>query len=108
MASLAGTTYADVKERMFSGSPVRRTGTKDLRWALVSFGVAAGPRLVPLRTCHYRNLTCDAVLKVWPRRNGRDWHWVVWDARRRRVLDPLPEPYKHIKAISYLPVTRRR
>ena len=92
---------------MFSTGRVRPTRTNDLRLALISFGLTPGPRLIPLRTRCYRDLSCDAILKVWPRRDGRDWHWVVWDARRRRVLDSLPEPYKHIRAISYLPVTDR-
>ena len=90
---------------MFPTGHVRRTRTSDLRSALASFGIITGRRLNPPRTRRYRDLTCHAELKVGPRRNRRDWHWVVWETRRRRVLDPLPEPYKYIRAISNLLVT---
>jgi hypothetical protein len=54
-----------------------------------------------------REVGSDAILKVRPP-NGKisTWHWVVWDKRRGRIIDPLPKPYKRLRKYSYLPVYR--
>ena len=102
VAMLANRSYTDACGLVH---PDRRTKTKELSDALTSLGLECGRRLKPLGKKSYRDLECDAVLKVWPRKD-RSWHWVVWDARRKRVLDPWEPPYMHIHATSYLPVTR--
>ena len=56
----------------------------------------------------YQNLETDAVLNVW-RREGAplsESHWVVWDVRKRKFLDPLPVPYQRLRVSAYLPVKR--
>ena len=49
-------------------------------------------------------LGCDAVLAVNPQKIG-EWHWVVWDCERGRVLDPKEPPCRlRIRPWYYLPV----
>ena len=105
VSMLTGQSYAAVRRSMFPTGESIGTKTKDLRKALRTFGCDVGERLNPLRTRHYSKLQFDAILKVWPKKNGT-WHWVVWDAGAKRILDPLEPPYKRIRAISYLRVTR--
>ena len=105
VSMLTGQSYAAVRQSMFPTGECVRTRSRDLRKALRTFGYDVGKRLNPLRTRHYSNLEFDAILKVWPKKDGT-WHWVVWDARARRILDPLEPPYKRIRAISYLRVRR--
>ena len=105
-AMLSGQSYAFVRKLMFAEKEVRATSTKELIAALAAIGCRPATRLVPLRSRGYRDLEFDAVLKIWPRQNNRNWHWVVWDFRRKRVIDPLEPPYKRVRAISYLKVLR--
>ena len=100
VAMLTGRTYAATRDRMFPDGRVKPTRTSILRDALVDLGCEVGDGLVPLRTQRYHDFDFDAVLKV--NKEGRNWHWVVWDARRRLVLDPLDPPCSNIEAISYL------
>ena len=104
VAMLSGQTYTSVRQLMFPDGKVSATSTAQIRSALADLGCDTGTGLVPLRGRNYRELTGDAVLNVWPRKNNRCWHWVVWDAARKRVLDPSVPPYKSIRAISYLTV----
>lgn len=89
---------------MFPDGEVTGTKTKDLRRHLERFGckVKSG-RLLPLRG-HCSELTCDAILQVSRRMDGT-WHWVVWDSRRGRILDPLDPPLRR-RPESYLLVRR--
>ena len=68
------------------------------------YGLELAHHLVPFRSTKYEDLEDNAILKVNPRRGGAEWHWVVWDAKRRRLLDPRDPPYKRISACSYLRV----
>lgn len=52
------------------------------------------------------NLDCDALLKVNLRLDGEEWHWVIWDNHRRRVLDPKQKPYVRLKCVSYWKLKR--
>ena len=66
--------------------------TGGLRKALAVYGLERAHHLVPFRSTKYEDLEDNAILKVNPRRGGAEWHWVVWDAKRRRLLDPRDPP----------------
>ena len=73
----------------------------------------AGQRLIQFRGnkryCDYKELDVDAVLKLVARSHEPGyWHWIVWDAKSKKTLDPKKKPYKipPAKIKSYLPVWR--
>ena len=104
VAMLAGESYRAVREEMFPSRTVSNTNTGDLRRVLAVYGLKLAHHLVPFRSTAYEDLTDNSILKVNPRRGGAEWHWVVWDAERRRLLDPKDPPYQRFRAISYLKV----
>ena len=104
VAMLAGKSYGAVAKEMFPDGVVPHTNTGDLKMALAAHGLEPARHPVPFRSTKYQDLEDDAILKVNPRRGSVEWHWVVWDAGRRRLLDPRDPPYKRIRACSYLRV----
>ena len=104
VAMLAGRSYGAVAKEMFPDGAVSGTDAGELRKALVACGLEPARHLVPFRSKKYRDLEDNAILKANPRRGGAEWHWVVWDAERRCLLDPRDPPYKRIRACSYLRV----
>ena len=89
---------------MFPNGVVADADTGDLRRALAAHGLEPARHSVPFRSTSYEDLKDNAILKVNPRRGGAEWHWIVWDANRQRLLDPRDPPYKRIRACSYLRV----
>ena len=104
VAMLAGKSYGAVRKEMFPNGAVLGTETGDLRRALATYGFELAHHSVPFRSTSYENFKDTAILKGNPRRWGAEWHWVVWDAEHRRLLDPRDPPYKRIRACSYLTV----
>lgn len=106
VAMIVGTTYAKALTVIF-GDRHRKyhyTNTGDLRRALAQFGYLASPRLMPLRGRPFMELTEHAILKV--NRHKHGWHWVVWDAERRQILDPHAKASGTYQAVSFLSVTK--
>ena len=97
---LQSRTQGDVPERCGLGHGYGRPE----KGADEVYGLELAHHLVPFRSTKYEDLEDNAILKVNPRRGGAEWHWVVWDAKRRRLLDPRDPPYKRISACSYLRV----
>ena len=104
VAMLAGKSYGAVAKEMFPDGVVSGSNTGDLGKALTVYGLEPARHLIPFRSTKYQDLEDNAILKVNPRRGGAEWHWVVWDAGRRRLLDPRDPPYKRIRVCSYLRV----
>ena len=106
VAMVVGASYAIVRGVMADDRSTIYANTKDVVKALRHFGAdLPRDRLVVLRGRNFRRLEYDAILKVNVRKDGH-WHWVVWDAKKQRVLDPKRRPYRTIRATSYLPVNR--
>lgn len=107
VAMLAGVNYQAARVKMF---PRRGgyTNTADLRRALRKFKLKCAPRMVTFRSSGFRNykdLPTDAILKlIAPTHPPGVWHWVVWDARRKCLLDPRKRPYRRFRITSYLAV----
>ena len=105
LAMIAGVEYAIAHAALFGPDHEGPTWTdKDdmIRGAAI-LGVTLSDRLV--RCVHPENLNCDALVRTNPLATG-NWHWVVWDSGRRKILDPLP--YKRgLSPISQLTVLHR-
>jgi ABC-type bacteriocin/lantibiotic exporter with double-glycine peptidase domain len=104
-AMLADISYAQARRALF-GEKHKGPGYtyKDqMRNALKAFGVVLSERLT--RCPRPERLTQDALIRTNELSNGM-WHWVVWDARRAKILDPLP--YKRrLRPLSCLVVLER-
>ena len=105
VAAIVGRTYEEVRvvsEFLLEHDCVKEgTTTYELHVLLLAYGYSTPKRLIPLRKKKLTDLKTDALLKI------GDWHWCVWDAKRKRVIDPLRRPDPWIKPSAYLPVTKR-
>lgn len=81
------------------------TQTADIRRALKRFGLRSARRLIRFgrETPDPKYILKNAILKVNRRKNG-SWHWMVWDAKRRRLLDPQKPAYKRPRLSSFLTI----
>ena len=104
VAMLTARTYPAVRKDF--PDKINGTHLRDLRAIMRHYGVKCGERLIPLRTRKPSDLPFDALIKINPRVGGKEWHWVIWDQRRRRILDPKVPPYKRRKCISYVRLRR--
>jgi ABC-type bacteriocin/lantibiotic exporter with double-glycine peptidase domain len=102
VAMVARISRNDAKRKM---ADQLKTGTtaRQLREALRSFGVQLDkPR--PIREKNYYEFDFDAVLHGFvEEEHPREWHWVVWDSKRRRTLDPYRYPVK-FRCTSYIKI----
>ena len=117
IAMLAGESYATVRTKAMAIEERRnfKTRPSDLKKLAKEFKFCLG-RKVQFRDPKPMNLEnftkfmndlelgCDAVLAINLLQDG-DWHWVVWDCERGRVLDPKEPPCRlRIRPWYYLPV----
>ncbi|MGO9005103.1 MAG: hypothetical protein ACLQB4_04975 [Beijerinckiaceae bacterium] len=105
VAMLAGVRYSKALEAFDDKSSAAKNGNfaPALRDALIRLGRRPSRRLVKFRG--YSVLEYDAILKVNLYNNGAEWHWVAWDAKRKRILDPWEPPYiKRYRPVAVLPV----
>jgi hypothetical protein len=88
-ATLAGVSYTQAKRALFGENHEGPcyTQTDQMRNALKEFGVILSEKLV--RCVYPEHLNRDALIRTNVLSNEM-WHWVVWDARRQKILDPLP------------------
>ena len=103
LAMLAGISWVEARKELF-GSQARRgfrTNKDEMRAALRRLGIITSKKLQVCKDP--RRLTRDALLRTNLLADG-NWHWAVWDAKRRRILDPY---YKHTRVLSCLVVLRR-
>ena len=116
VAMITGLTYEQAKMIVYNGKDVRTTGTGQLRAALRSQGYDLphnrkrlsnnkSPTGKPksLRETSI-NLDQDAILSTRAWADGK-WHWVVWEAKSKRVLDPdcsgkMPKLYTHYLTVE--------
>jgi hypothetical protein len=108
VAMIAGVGYHEARKTFHKDEKTGQS-TTDVRQALAKFDVACARRLVRLPSGHYRNLKQDAILRTRTRSDG-DSHWIVWDAKRKKFLDP--EPNKEVRyakppVTSFLAVRRK-
>lgn len=104
VATLGGLPYRRARIELFRRTGPRNsslTNTGDLRRALKKRGFRVSRRLKPLYRRQLIDLKANAILKVNPKPNG-SWHWVIWDAKRRQILDPEGHRKRPYRYVSYL------
>jgi ABC-type bacteriocin/lantibiotic exporter with double-glycine peptidase domain len=104
VAMLAGVHYRKALEAFDDQESAETNGNyaPALRLALTRLGLRPSQRLKRFRG--YDALKQNAILKVNPYNNGKDWHWVAWDASGKRILDPLEPPYQRYRPIAVITV----
>lgn len=107
LAMLAGLSYQQACLAIFDDGQGDATSLDDLRWALMAHGFRVPKRMTPFWEGWYTRLDQHALLAVNPAPDGM-WHWAVWDADSRRILDPLRWPARKPVIVGYLPVARNR
>jgi ABC-type bacteriocin/lantibiotic exporter with double-glycine peptidase domain len=105
VAMVAGRPYSAIRKALGSNE-VGPTQLRELREIMRQHGIVADERLIPLRTRTPFELPFDALIKMNPRRGGKEWHWAVWDHRSRRILDPRSPAYRRRKFVSYVRLRR--
>ena len=107
VAILAGVDYRTALVAVFPKAPKAYwTTTRDLVRAFKKLGIRCDRRLRPLFARNYRSLEIDAVLKVAVGSSGWNWHWIAWDASRRRMLDPAKRPVRQGRVTAHLAIYR--
>ena len=104
LAMLAGVTLVEARKRFPAHCQSKGATIAELRAAALSFGVETDGRR-PILNRDFNEFDFDAVLLG---TLGDDPHWSVWDAKRRKRLDPYKEADKwEWICRSYLKVTHR-
>jgi hypothetical protein len=105
IAMLAGVTFQKAAVVIFPNGRIRPMRTSDIRRGAQHFGINVGERQRPLGSREYRDLNEDALLSV--KFHGTNWwHWVLWDAKNRQLLDPREPAYERPPIVSFLTVRR--
>ena len=96
VAMVAGVSYEAAKDAVYPNRSARRrtfaTDTVHLRDALRSLGIPVADRCIRV-TKGTSQLPQTALLKTNRKPNGV-FHWVVWDGKRKRILDPGVPPWE--------------
>jgi hypothetical protein len=87
VATVAGKTFATAKKVMCASYEAEDTSPRQLRTALKHFGIDSDPAK-PIGKRRYKDLAFDAVLLGHDRYDCQA-HWVVWDSKRKMMLDPI-------------------
>jgi hypothetical protein len=101
VAMLAETTYAAAKVRVPDWE-ARGTYSHELRKELRYRGIQT-EALKPIRRLNFESFRFNAVLRG---KLGGEWHWAVWDADRRKLLDPYKLEGK-LRCTSFIKVVSR-
>lgn len=105
VAMASGQTYREIRSFAFPDGEVEYTSMRQIRDIMSAYGVSLGNRLIPFRTRRPTDLDFDALLKVNARQDGKFWHWVIWDYKRQKILDPRRPPYKRLRFVSYTKIS---
>jgi hypothetical protein len=106
---IAGVSYHQARKKVCR-EEADGTSTKEVCDALAKFGIACAGRLTRLRPGDYRKLEQDAILRTRTSKSDGDSHWIVWDAKRKRIIDPEPDKadrYVRPPITSFLGVKRK-
>ena len=100
---IAGISYEAAKDAVFPNRTERKrsftTDTGALRDALRGLGIPVAEKCI--RVTDKAQLKRDALLQVNRRPTGA-FHWVLWDLRRWRILDPGVPPCERLEVYAAL------
>jgi ABC-type bacteriocin/lantibiotic exporter with double-glycine peptidase domain len=86
----AKSAYDAARAVMFGLRNCDYTTTRQLKNALLKLDVPVGRQTVPIKNKSQIDISLefDAILKTEERKDAT-WHWMVWDAKNQKILDPL-------------------
>lgn len=99
VAMVAGVSYEEAEKAMGAAAH-SRTQVADLRRALRKLGYSLGHRSIPVAPERLQYLTFDCILKTKPGPKSGNWHWMVWDSRAQKILDPQPKEKAYKKPLG--------
>ncbi len=99
-------SYREACLEIFGDYQGDATSLEDLRWALMAYGFRVPKRMTPFWERQHTQLKQHALLALDPGPDGM-WHWAVWDAEQRRILDPLKRPPRRPTIVGHLVVQQR-
>lgn len=96
VATLTGATYDEARRIIYPNGRSKLTKTADLHAALKKLGrKPLTETRQPFHGKTLRDLDTDALVFV-EMANGNDSkHWVVWDAKAKKVRDPYHTKHRH-------------
>lgn len=104
VAMLADVSYAEARAAIYPSGRARLTKTKDLHAALKSLGRnPLTTRRQPFGSMTPYDLDTDALVFVEMKDGYDSKHWVVWDAKAKKVRDPYHTRHEH-RLRGYLPI----
>lgn len=96
VAMLAGVAYDEARAIIYPNGRSKLTKTKDLSAALKKLGrEPLTDRRQPFGSQVLHDLETDALVFVEMNNDNASKHWVVWDAKAKKLRDPYHTKYKH-------------
>jgi ABC-type bacteriocin/lantibiotic exporter with double-glycine peptidase domain len=96
VAMLTGTSYDEARAAIYPKGRSKLTKTKDLHSALVKLGrKPLSVRRQPFASKTLRDLDTDALVFVEMDDGDDSKHWVVWDAKAKKLRDPYRTKHEH-------------
>ena len=96
VAMLTGKTYEEARADIYPSGRSKLTKTKDLSKALVKLGrKPLSDRRQPFGSKTPRDLDTDALVFVEMDDGNDSKHWVVWDAKAKKLRDPYYTKHDH-------------
>lgn len=93
---LAGVPYTLARAAIYLNGKSKLTKTKDLRAALQKLGrKPLADRRRPFGSQTPRDLKTDALVFVEMDDGHDSKHWVVWDAKKKKIRDPYHTKMSH-------------
>lgn len=96
VAMLAGASYDEARALIHPNGRSKLTKTKDLSNALIKLGrKPLSDRRQPFGSKTPRDLDTDALVFVEMDDGDDSKHWIVWDAKAKKLRDPYHTKYEH-------------
>lgn len=96
VAMLAGTSYDEARAVIYPKGRSKLTKTKDLSKALVKLGrKPLSDRRQPFGSKVPQDLDTDALVFVEMDNGDDSKHWIVWDAKAKKLRDPYHAKHEH-------------
>jgi hypothetical protein len=104
---LAGVPYKNARKTLFPDGKIIPTTPDDMRRALHALGCRPATRRISLRNANMEDRlnrieSLDKDALIWTNEGAHVAHWIVWDAHKRRILDPLPYLRRNLKPKFYI------
>lgn len=101
---LAGVSYDEARAVIYPSGRSKLTKTNDLHAALMKLGrKPLSTRRQPFGSKTLDDLQTDALVFVEMDDGEGSKHWVVWDAKAKKLRDPYHTKHEH-RLRGYLPV----